>query len=70
MEYIKDFLKNEDRESFDKLWENCTKLVWIDWREYDEEIINYNQNTMKIDREIDLLTRIIQENSEDLKPKV
>lgn len=30
MEYIKDFLKNEDRESFDKLWENCTKLVWID----------------------------------------
>ena len=39
MEYIKDFLKNEDRESFDKLWENCTKLVWIDWREYDEDII-------------------------------
>lgn len=46
MEYIKDFLKNEDRESFDKLWENCTKLVWIDWREYDEEIINYVESVI------------------------
>jgi hypothetical protein len=28
----------------------------------EEEVVNYNQNTMKIDREIDLLTKIIQEN--------
>lgn len=47
MEYIKDFLKNEDRESFDKLQENCTKLVWIDWREYDEDIINYIENVIQ-----------------------
>lgn len=47
MEYIKDFLKNEDRESFDKLCENCTKLVWIDWREYDEDIINYIENVIQ-----------------------
>lgn len=47
MEYIKNFLKNEDRESFDKLWENSTKLVWIDWREYDEEIINYIENVIQ-----------------------
>ncbi|MGY0395529.1 hypothetical protein [Fusobacterium sp. SYSU M8A802] len=46
MEYIKDFLKNEDRENFDNLWENCTKLVWIDWREYDEDIINYIENVI------------------------
>ena len=41
MEYIKDFLKNEDRESLTTLWEKEKKLVWIDWREYDEDIINY-----------------------------
>ena len=50
MEYIKDFLKNEDRESFDKLWENCTKLVWIDWREYDEEIINYVESVIHLEK--------------------
>lgn len=47
MEYIKNFLKNEDRESFDELWENSTKLVWIDWREYDEDIINYIENVIQ-----------------------
>ena len=47
MNYIKDFLKNEDRESFNKLWENCTKFVWIDWREYDEDIINYIENIIQ-----------------------
>lgn len=47
MEYIKNFLKNEDRESFDKLWENCTKLVWIDWREEDDSIINYIENVIQ-----------------------
>lgn len=46
MEYIKDFLKNEDRESFDNLWEKEKKLVWIDWREYDEEIINYVESVI------------------------
>ena len=50
MEYIKDFLKNEDRESFDKLWENCTKLVWIDQREYDEDIINYIENVIQSEK--------------------
>lgn len=47
MEYIKDFLKNEDRESFDNLWEKEKKLVWIDWREYDEDIINYIENVIQ-----------------------
>ena len=46
MEYIKDFLKNEDRESFDNLWEKEKKLVWIDWRVYDEEIINYVESVI------------------------
>ena len=36
MEYMREFLKNENRESFDNFWENSQKLVWIDWREYDD----------------------------------
>lgn len=47
MEYIKDFLKNEDRESFDELWGNSTKLVWINWREYDEDIVNYVEKVIQ-----------------------
>lgn len=30
MEYMREFLKNEDRKSFDNFWENSQKLVWID----------------------------------------
>ena len=47
MEYIREFLKNEDRESFDNFWENSQKLVWIDWREYDEDIINYIEGVIQ-----------------------
>jgi hypothetical protein len=47
MEYMKEFLKNEDRESFDNFWENSQKLVWIDWREYDEDIINYIEGVIQ-----------------------
>ena len=47
MEYMKEFLKNEDRESFDNFWENSQKLVWIDWREYDEDIINSKEKNEK-----------------------
>ena len=47
MEYIREFLKNEDRESFDNFWENSQKLVWIDWREYDEAIINYIERVIQ-----------------------
>lgn len=47
MKYIKNFLKNEDRESFDKLWENSTKLIWIDWREEDDSIINYVEKVIQ-----------------------
>ena len=47
MQYMKEFLKNEDRESFDKFWENSQKLVWIDWREYDEDIINYIEGVIQ-----------------------
>lgn len=36
-----------DLESFDKLWENSRKLVWIDWREYDEDIINYVEKVIQ-----------------------
>lgn len=50
MEYIKDFLKNEDRESFDNLWEKEKKLVWIDWREYDKDIINYIENVIQSEK--------------------
>ena len=50
MEYIKDFLKNEDRESFDNFWENSQKLVWIDWRECDEDIINYIENVIQSEK--------------------
>ena len=47
MQYMKEFLKNEDRESFDNFWENSQKLVWIDWREYDEDIINYIEGVIQ-----------------------
>ena len=47
MEYMREFLKNEDRESFDNFWENSQKLVWIDWREYDEDIINYIEGVIQ-----------------------
>ena len=47
MEYMREFLKNEDRESFDNFWENSQKLVWIDWREYDEDIINYIERVIQ-----------------------
>ena len=43
----REFLKNEDRESFDNFWENSQKLVWIDWREYDEDIINYIEGVIQ-----------------------
>lgn len=47
MEYMREFLKNEDRKSFDNFWENSQKLVWIDWREYDEDIINYIEGVIQ-----------------------
>lgn len=47
MKYMREFLKNEDRESFDNFWENSQKLVWIDWREYDEAIINYIEGVIQ-----------------------
>ena len=47
MQYMKEFLKNEDRESFDNFWENSQKFVWIDWREYDEDIINYIEGAIQ-----------------------
>ena len=47
MEYMREFLKKEDRESFDNFWENSQKLVWIDWREYDEDIINYIEGVIQ-----------------------
>lgn len=47
MEYIKSFLKNENRESFDRLWEDSPKLVWIDWREEDDSIINYVEKVIQ-----------------------
>ena len=47
MKYMREFLKNEDRESFDNFWENSQKLVWIDWREYDEDIINYIEGVIQ-----------------------
>lgn len=47
MEYMREFLKNEDRESFDNFWENSQKLVWIDWREYDEDITNYIEGVIQ-----------------------
>ena len=50
MEYIREFLKNEDRESFDNFWENSQKLVWIDWREYDEDIIKLYRRSNSIRR--------------------
>ena len=44
---MREFLKNEDRESFDNFGENSQKLVWIDWREYDEDIINYIESVIQ-----------------------
>ena len=34
---IKDFLKNENN---DEIFENSV-AVWIDWREYEEDIVEY-----------------------------
>lgn len=39
MEKIKDFLAAPDKKS-DEFWESDV-LVWVDWREYDEDIIQY-----------------------------
>ena len=39
MEKIKDFLAAPDKKQ-DEFWESDV-LVWIDWREYDEYIIQY-----------------------------
>ena len=47
MEYMREFLKKEDRENFDIFWENSQKLAWIDWREYDEDIINYIEGVIQ-----------------------
>lgn len=48
MEYLKKFLENENKESLDNLWENRSKkLVWIDWREYDDGIINYVEDAIQ-----------------------
>lgn len=43
MENIRKFLESPD-ENRDEFWE-CEDLIWIDWREDDESIIEYfNEN--------------------------
>lgn len=38
---IATFLNNPTEEVLEKLWEEDKLLVWIDWREYEEDIIDY-----------------------------
>lgn len=38
---IATFLHEPTEEALDKLWEEDELLVWIDWREYEEDLIDY-----------------------------
>ena len=40
MDNIRKYLKADLEERIDILWED-EGILWIDWREYDEEIIKY-----------------------------
>ena len=37
-EIVKEFMKNS--ENIDLIWDS-EALIWIDWREYDEDIVRY-----------------------------
>lgn len=53
-ENIKNFL--EDYENFEPLIESDT-LIWIDWREYDEDIISYVNEKI-----VDKIEMVLQDN--------
>lgn len=48
MDNIRKYLKADLEERIDILWED-EGILWIDWREYDEEIINTVKNFFRLE---------------------
>ncbi len=51
-EIVKEFMKNSG--NIDLIWDS-EALIWIDWREYDEDIVRYFNDKLEDKIEFELI---------------